>query len=115
MGTAHTPGTGAADPVPRGDWDGDNREERQVRRDKVLAWLRDHAGAPVMFSDVTRELITNVRKQRARSREARGELRLILASLQHEGVVSLSTRQSGLVIAVREHTPQHKYEESKYE
>lgn len=76
-----------------------------MKRDKVLAWLRDHASRPVMFSDVSRALITNIHKQRARSGQARDELHTILASLQDEGVVQLSTTaggRSGLVIAVRE-------------
>lgn len=76
-----------------------------MMRDKVLAWLRGHAAEPVLFSDVSRALITNSHKQRARSREARGELRLVLASLQEEGVVRLSSDaggRSGLVITVRE-------------
>ena len=102
--TAHTPAPGQPHPVPPGGGDGHKQKGTQVKRDKVLAWLRDHASQSVMYSDVSRALITNSHRQRARSREARGELRSTLASLQDEGVVSLSTEvdgRSGLVIAVR--------------
>lgn len=106
MGFSTHPGTGAAHPVPPGDGDGHKQRGKQVNRYKVLAWLREHATEPVLFSDVSRALITNNHTQRARSREARDELRLTLASLQDGGVVSLSTgadKRSGLVIRVIDH------------
>lgn len=72
-----------------------------MRRATVLAWLYAHAAQPVLFSDITRDLVTNRPAQRARSRIARAELRSVLARLGAEGVVALypSERKSdGLVI-----------------
>ncbi|GGO72414.1 hypothetical protein [Nocardioides deserti] len=75
-----------------------------MKEDKVLAWLRRHDSTPLLFSDVSRALITNNKKQRARSHEARSELRSILADLEMDGVVSLTEREGregrGLSIAM---------------
>lgn len=66
-----------------------------MTREKVLAWLRRHDSTPLLFSDLSRALITNDKKQRARSLKARAELRLVLASLRDDGLVSLTTRPDG--------------------
>lgn len=79
-----------------------------MTREKVLAWLRRHDSTPLLFSDVSRALITNDKRQRARSREARDELRLVLARLQDDGFVSLTEGAGGirgLRIVVNEEAP----------
>jgi hypothetical protein len=60
-----------------------------VNQHKVLAWLLGHASEPVLYSDVSRALITNDREQRMRSRDARVELHDLLREMQIQGVLRL--------------------------
>lgn len=63
---------------------------------EVLAWLATCEREDVLFSDVTRALITNRAQRRLRSRDARQELREVLARLEGRGVVELrATGTSG--------------------
>lgn len=74
-----------------------------MTRDKVLARLARHTGESLLFSELTRVLITNDKTERARSREARAELRLVLASLQDDGLVRLTpSLRNGVTVTVLE-------------
>ena len=66
-----------------------------MTRDTVLNWLRRHDSTTLQFSDVSRALITNSKTHRARSLEARSELRAVLLELEREGVVRLVPTTNG--------------------
>jgi hypothetical protein len=61
----------------------------------ILTWLSSWDRERVLFSDLTRVLITNRTHQRSRSHAARTEMREALTRLAAEGVVVLKPTQSG--------------------
>lgn len=64
--------------------------ETVVLKEQALAWVKKHGNRPVLYSDLTRALITNRAAQRARSALARAELREALFELEAEGLVTLT-------------------------